>query len=80
MAIESIKYRDVLQVVETWSPEWRLALMRDLLNSLESEWKTPRPREKTLSQALGLLATDQPAPTDDQVQAMLDEHRMEKYG
>jgi hypothetical protein len=27
----------------------------------------------------GLLKTNQPVPTDEQVNAMLEEHRMEKY-
>ncbi|GAA6622961.1 hypothetical protein NUACC26_087860 [Scytonema sp. NUACC26] len=27
----------------------------------------------------GLLKTDQPAPTDEQVEAMLEERRVEKY-
>ena len=41
---------------------------------------TPLKMEPTLPKALGLLASDRPAPTDEQVQAWLDEHRMEKYG
>jgi hypothetical protein len=27
----------------------------------------------------GLLKTNQPAPTDEQVNAMLEQHRVEKY-
>lgn len=39
-----------------------------------------RTRKPTLDRALGLLATDQPAPTDADVEQWLEEHRQEKYG
>ena len=39
-----------------------------------------RPRNRTLHRALGLLATDKAAPTDEEVERWLDEHRQEKYG
>ncbi|MBI3912853.1 MAG: hypothetical protein HY327_01460 [Chloroflexi bacterium] len=38
-----------------------------------------RPR-KTFKRALGLLASSQTAPSNAQIQAWLEEHRMEKYG
>jgi len=34
------------------------------------------PKRNTLEKALGLLATDQPAPSDEKVQRWLDEHRI----
>jgi uncharacterized protein (DUF433 family) len=40
----------------------------------------PKQRRRTLDRALGLLATDGPAPTDDEIKQWLDDHRMEKYG
>lgn len=39
-----------------------------------------RPRKRTLQRALGLLATDGPTPTDEDIEQWLDEHRQEKYG
>lgn len=33
----------------------------------------------TIDEALGLLATEQPAPSDSEVEQWLEEHRMEKY-
>ncbi len=40
-----------------------------------------RPRKKqTLSQALGLLATSAPPPSEEEVKQWLEEHRTEKYG
>ncbi len=41
---------------------------------------SPHIKRNTLKDALGLLATDQPPPSDEEVQMWLDEHRMEKYG
>jgi predicted nucleic acid-binding protein len=39
-----------------------------------------QPNRKTLiNQMRGLLKTDQPPPTDAQVEAILEEHRVEKY-
>lgn len=76
MAIASINYDTVLQIVHRWPPNQRFALIRDLLNTLE-----PEPvRTPTLQRALGLLATEQTAPNDKEVETWLDEHRMEKYG
>ena len=52
-----------------------------MLKTLEPEFKMTRPkRRKTLNKALGLLATNQPAPSDEEIEQWLDEYRMEKYG
>ena len=55
-------YEDILTVVRQWPATQQVALVQDVLNTLESA----RPRQATLSRALGLLATDQPAPTDEE--------------
>ena len=73
-------YETVLNVIRRWPAERRFALIKDVLNTLAPEVTFPQPRRKTLEQALGLLATDQPAPSDAEVQRWLDEHRAEKYG
>jgi len=42
---------------------------------------TPQRKRDTLTEAIGLLAqSDRPAPTDEEIDQMLDEHRMRKYG
>lgn len=76
--IETKNYQSVLSAVGAWSLETRLALIRDLAQSLQVELHAQRRRKPTLQKALGLLATDEPAPTDAQVQAWLEEYRMEK--
>ena len=81
MAVSELTdYETVLNAVRQWPLERRFALVQDVLDSLASTVAPARPREKTLEKALGLLATDQPPPTDDQVAQWLHEHRMEKYG
>jgi len=54
--------------------QW-FALIHDVLKSLEP---TPA-KEPTLSRALGLLATEAGAPTDEEVGAWVEEQCMEKY-
>jgi hypothetical protein len=57
-----------------------MELVQDVLRAISPRVDPPKKRVKTLEQALGLLATDRPAPTDEEVKQWLDEHRMEKYG
>lgn len=72
-------YTSVLHTVRTWPARQRYLLVQELLKTLEPEAK-PAPAEDTLSLARGLLATDKPAPTDEEVASWLEEHRLEKYG
>ncbi len=66
----------------------RLELVRSIIESLQdvaSQQTEPSLRERCFSkseaikQMKGLLKTDQPAPSDEQVKAMLEERRVEKY-
>jgi hypothetical protein len=38
-----------------------------------------QPKQATRPRASGLLATDQPVPTDEEVQQWIEKHRWEKY-
>jgi hypothetical protein len=71
--------RAVMGRISAWSPARRLALARRILTELEREL-FPRPRRPTGEIARGLLATDQPPPTDEEVEQWLEEERMKKYG
>lgn len=77
---ENIGYESVLQIVSQWPTAQQIALVEDVLKTLSSRVEPPKRRRRTLDQALGLLATDSPAPTDEEVEQWLDEHRTEKYG
>ena len=78
--METISYDSVLKIISRWSPVQQKALVDDVLKMISPRIEPPRQKRPTLSEALGLLATDQPAPTDAEVKQWLDEHRMEKYG
>ena len=69
---ESVNYKEVLEVVLKWPPDKRFALIQDLLVTLAPS-ETEKTRRKTLEKALGLLATDQPAPSDSDVKQWLHE-------
>ena len=77
---QSINYDTILPIITNWSPSERIVLLQDVLKTLNPTPEPMRPHRRTLDKALGLLATDQPPPTDEEVQQWLDEHRMEKYG
>lgn len=71
---------EVLKTVHTWPPAERISLAEELLRSLIPDIQKTRPRRNTLKKALGLLATDAPAPSDEEIRRLLDERRMERYG
>jgi hypothetical protein len=49
------------------------------LNNCKIKPSQKSERTSIIKQMKGLLKTNQPAPTDEQVKAMLEEHRVEKY-
>lgn len=79
MLYSDLNYESVLRTVHGWPAAKRFLLIQDLLKTIEPA-ETPSPRPATLGQALGLLATDQPAPSDEETRRWLAEHRSEKYG
>ena len=75
------EYETVLLKVRRWPPDQRVALIQDVLGTLVPQPdQTPSSRRNTLSRALGLLATNNTTPTDEEVEKWLAEHRVEKYG
>lgn len=77
--IHDDNYTSILHTIRTWPARQRYLLVQDLLKTLEPEVE-PIQAEDTLRLARGLLATDKPAPTDEEVAQWLEEHRVEKYG
>lgn len=86
VTIESLDRDTILQAVEAWAPDERVALARDILSTLVAKEEpaaasSPAARRKyTLADARGFLKTDRPPPTDEEVQELLEEALMEKYG
>jgi hypothetical protein len=76
---ESVNYESVLDIVRQWPLSQRLTLVQEVLKTLAPEGGGASPPRQTLAKALGLLAQNQPAPTDENIQQWLDEHRTEKY-
>ncbi|WP_066382120.1 hypothetical protein [Anabaena sp. CA = ATCC 33047] len=57
----------------------RLELINDIIESLQAPPNPHPDRTRIIQQMKGLLKTNQPAPTDEEVEAMLEERRVEKY-
>lgn len=57
----------------------RLELVRAIVESLQDAPSQQPERSRMIKQMKGLLKTDEPAPTDEQVESMLEERRVEKY-
>jgi len=74
------EYKQVLESVKHWKVEWRLALVRDILQGLSSERRRTRRLGATWQKARGLLRTERPVPSDEEVRDWLEEHRLEKHG
>jgi len=74
MSLEEIKQ----QALEL-SVSDRLALVSAIIQSLQDTLSPQLARKLLINQMRGLLKTDQPPPTDDQVETMLEEYRAQKY-
>lgn len=77
---ETNSYESIFEIVREWTPAQRFHLVQDILKTLAPREEPMRAKRQTLQKALGLLATDQPPPTDEEVRRWLDERRREKYG
>jgi len=76
---------EVWDRVKAWPVADRLALASRILQSLEREQPrpavpTPPHSRRTVMDLLGAWATDQPPPTDDEVERIIDEAVMRKHG
>lgn len=73
-------YEQILEIVRQWPADQRLSLLRDVMQTLSATQETLRSPRDTLNKALGLVSSGGRLPSDEEVQLLLDEHRMEKYG
>ncbi|MGV0029062.1 hypothetical protein [Phormidesmis priestleyi] len=60
-------------------PSDRLALISAIVESLQDTSLNQPDRSGAIRRMRGLLKTERPAPSDEEVAAMLEERRMEKY-
>ena len=61
------------------SSQERLELVSTIVKSLQNAPVDRGDRSAAINKMRGLLKTDRPAPTDEEVSAMLDRRRAEKY-
>ncbi|HEY9742221.1 MAG TPA: hypothetical protein V6C90_17170 [Coleofasciculaceae cyanobacterium] len=74
MSLQSLK-----EQARQLSVSERLELVSAIIESLQDGSSQLPERSRIIKQMKGLLKTDQPGPTDDQVKAMPEERRVEKY-
>jgi hypothetical protein len=60
-------------------PNERLILVTTIVESLQNQPTIITERSGSIQRMRGLLKTDKPAPTDEEVATMLQEKREEKY-
>ncbi|WP_416675265.1 hypothetical protein [Egbenema bharatensis] len=60
-------------------PSDRLALISAIVESLQDTTVARPNRSSAIRRMRGLLKTEQPAPTDEEVAVMLEERRVEQY-
>ncbi len=60
-------------------PSDRIALVSAIIESLQDTSISQFDRSSAIQRMRGLLKTDQPAPTDEEVAVMLEERQAEKY-
>jgi hypothetical protein len=71
--------QEVKEHVFKLPPSDRLALVSAIIESLQDRPVSKSDRSGAIQRMRGLLKTDQPAPTDKEVAAMLEERQLEKY-
>jgi hypothetical protein len=71
--------QEVKEHVFKLPPSDRLALVSAIIESLQDHPVSGADRSGAIQRMRGLLKTDQPAPTDEEVAAMLEARRLEKY-
>ena len=74
--VRTDEVREFWQRIRDWPEQMQLSLAARILQSLG---KDVTPRRKTLADLVGLLASDEPPPTDHEVEMILQEERSRKF-
>jgi hypothetical protein len=82
--VEAKELAEVVKRVQTWPPPLRIALARQILQTLEGpsrEQPSPQqPRVPSAAEVAAMFKTNKPAPNDEEVQRILEEELMRKHG
>jgi hypothetical protein len=81
-AAEATELTDVLDRVKTWPVENRIALVKQVLETLTpaTSGRSSVPRGPSAAEIIEVFKSDRPPPDDATVRQWIDEYRMEKYG
>jgi hypothetical protein len=79
-ATQSQELADVVNLVKDWPLDIRISLARRILETAERPAIIETPRTLSLDQVIGILKTDDPPPTDEECERIIEEERMRKYG
>lgn len=60
-------------------PRQRLELIKAIIDSLQDTSISKYEKSNAIQRMRGFLKTNQPTPTDEEVKAMLEERRVNKY-
>ena len=77
--VEPGDYHDVFETVRQWPAEARRDLLRDVLKTFHDERPSRPTRGFSADQVIRLLRSEQPAPTDEECDRILEEELMKKY-
>ena len=81
MAPPALDRDTILKAVQNWPSDDQVALAKEILRrASELRHKQSQAPAVPSASLRGLLANGEPAPSDEEVERWLDEHRMEKYG
>jgi hypothetical protein len=73
-----LTYQEVLAAAASWPALERVSLIQDLLQTLAPDPVGPDERSAAIERLEGILATSEPPPTDEDIDRMLEERRMER--
>ena len=79
-SIEPAEYQAVFETIRHWPPEARRDLLRDVRKTLDDERPSRPTRGYSADAVIRILKPDQPAPTDEECERILEEELMRKYG
>lgn len=79
----SAEYSEIDQLIEqiqAWPADWKIMLVRRVLETIESPLISVPRRVLTLDQVVGMIAIDNQALNDEACDRIVSEERDKKYG
>ena len=71
---------EVLERVQNWPTSMRVALARQILDTVQQTPKETLPRGPSAAEVAAMFQTAKPAPDDGTVDQWIGEHLTKKYG